>query len=116
MKDVLFTVLLLVGPQMVLGADTVPKFDISRSCSSSVIADFGQTKRDKAGCEQDENNARAAIEKEWNQAAPSDREHCRRLVTVGGNPSYVELLVCLEMARQVKHPDSGTPVETPHAK
>jgi hypothetical protein len=107
--------LLLVSAQVALAADTVPKFDTNRSCSSSIAA-AGMTTRNVASCEQDENNARAAIDKEWSQAAPPDKEHCRRLVTVGGPPSYVELLICLEMAQQVKKFDNGKPAETPHAK
>jgi hypothetical protein len=44
-------------------------------------------------------------------------------VTLGGSPSYVELLTCLEMAKQVKELpaadqlDSGKPIEkSRHAK
>ena len=72
--------------------------------------------RDTAACERDENNARAALEKEWSQFTLSDKAHCVRLGTLGGSPSYVELLTCLEMAKGAKeHPadqmDRREPVE-----
>ena len=106
---------LLLGSQIVLAADTVPKIDIGRSCQSAGAA-AGAATRDKAACEQSENKARATLEKEWSQFTPSDQTSCARLVTLGGSPSYVELLTCLEMAKEAKeHPvdqmDSDKPPE-----
>jgi hypothetical protein len=112
---------LLLGSQVVLAADTVPKFNIGRSCHSAGAA-AGMATRDAAACEHDENNARAALEKDWSQFTPLDKADCTRLMTLGGSPSYVELLTCLEMAKEVKeHPadqmDRREPVEkSPRAK
>jgi hypothetical protein len=104
---------LLLSSQTVLAADQVPKFDTGRSCRSAAV----MATRNTASCEQDENNARATLEKEWSQFTPLDQADCTRLMTSGGSPSYVELLTCLEMAKQVKELpggdqlDSGKPVE-----
>jgi hypothetical protein len=113
---------LLLSSQIVLAADPVPKFDIGPSCRSAGAAAVMAT-RDTAACERDENSARATLEKEWSQFTPSDQARCVRLVTLGGGPSYVELLTCLEMAKQVKEipaadqMDSGGTVEkSRHAK
>lgn len=112
---------LLLGSQVVLAVDTVPKFDTGRSCHS-VSAAAGMATRDAEACERDENNARAALEKDWSQFTPLDKADCTRLMTLGGSPSYVELLTCLEMAKAVKeHPadqmDRREPVEkSPRAK
>ena len=92
---------LLLSSQIVLAADPVPKFDTGPSCRSAGAAVVMAT-RDTAACERDENNARATLEKEWSQFTPSDQASCVRLVTLGGGPSYVELLTCLELAKQVK--------------
>src|SRR5664280_2601182 len=112
---------LLLSSQIVLAADPVPKFDSEPSCRSADAT--GVMGRNEATCESDENNARATLEKEWSQFTPSDQASCVRLVTLGGGPSYVELLTCLEMANQVKEIpggdqlDSGKPVEkSRHAK
>jgi hypothetical protein len=113
---------LLLSSQIVLAADPVPKFDTGPSCRSAGAAAVMAT-RNTAACEGDENNARATLEKEWSQFTPSDQARCVGLVTLGGGPSYVELLTCLEMANQVKEIpggdqlDSGKPVEkSRHAK
>jgi hypothetical protein len=58
--------------------------------------------RDTAACDRDEITARTTLEKEWSQFTPSDKARCGRLVTLGGGPSYVDLLTCLELAKQVK--------------
>ena len=114
---------LLLGSQIALAADPVPKFDIGPSCRSAAVASAVITTRDAAGCERDEDNARATLEKEWSEFTPSDQARCVRLVTLGGGPSYVELLTCLEMAKQVKElpgagqmDNSGTVEKSRHAK
>ena len=112
----LLPILLLSSQIALAAADPVPKFDTGPSCRSTGAAAVMAT-RDTAACERDENNARATLEKEWSQFTPSDQARCVRLVTLGGGPSYVELLTCLELAKQVKeipaadHMDSGKPVE-----
>ena len=108
--------LVLLSSQTVLAADQVPKFDTGRSCRSAGAAAVIAT-RNTAACEKGENSARATLEKEWSQFTPLDQADCTRLMTSGGSPSYVELLTCLEMAKQVKELpggdqlDSGKPVE-----
>ena len=115
--------ILLLSSQIVLAADPVPKFDIGPSCRSAAVASAVIATRDAAGCERDESTARDTLEKEWRQFTPSDQARCVRLVTLGGGPSYVELLTCLEMAKQARELpggdqlDSGKPVEkSRHAK
>ena len=108
--------LVLLSSQTVLAAGSVPKFDIGPSCRSAGAAAVMAT-RNTASCEQDENNARATLEKEWSQFTPLDQADCTRLMTSVGGPSYVDLLTCLELAKQVKELpggdqfDSGKPVE-----
>ena len=102
---------LLLSSQIVLAADPVPKFDIGPSCRSAGAAAVMAT-RNTASCEQDENNARATLEKEWSQFTPLDHADCTRLMTSGGSPSYVELLTCLEMAKQVKELPGGDQLDS----
>ena len=99
---------LLLGSQIVLAADPVPKLDIGRSCRSAGAAAVMAT-RDKAACERDENVARDKLEQEWSQFSPAQRTECVRLVTLGGGPSYVDLLTCLELAKQVKELPAADP-------
>ena len=97
---------LLLSSQVVLAADPVPKFDAGPSCRSAGATAVMAT-RDAAACERDESTARDTLEKEWRQFTQSDQARCVRLVTLGGGPSYVELLTCLEMAKQVKELPQG---------
>jgi hypothetical protein len=114
--------ILLLSSQIVLGADPVPKFGTGPSCWSAGATAVIAT-RDAAACERDENSARDTLGKEWRQFTRSDQTRCVRLVTLGGGPSYVELLTCLEMAKQVKElpggdqKDNGSTIEkSRHAK
>ena len=102
---------LLVGSQIALAADPVPEFDIGPSCRSAAVASAVIATRDAAGCGRDEINARTTLEKEWSQFTPTDQARCGRLVTLGGGPSYVELLTCLEMAKQVKELPGGNQMD-----
>jgi hypothetical protein len=114
---------LLLSSQIVQAADPVPKFDTGPSCRSAAVVSAVIATRDAAGCERDESTARDTLEKEWSEFTPSDQARCVRLVTLGGGPSYVELLTCLEMAKQVKElpgadqmDNSGTVEKSRHAK
>jgi hypothetical protein len=78
-------------------ADSVPKFDIARSCRYE-----GSSKEVVAKCVEDEVEARAALQPLWIQSSAADKASCVRETTIDGTPSYVELLTCLEMARDVK--------------
>lgn len=75
-------------------SDSVPQFDIVRECGfeggSGVSFDR---------CSQDETTALSALKKEWAQSGRADQKACMATTTAGGFASYVELLTCLEMAR-----------------
>lgn len=78
-------------------ADHVPKFDIARECRSE-----GGSAAMQASCAGDEAQARDQLEPLWDQSATADRAVCVRETSTDGSPSYVELLTCLEMARDAK--------------
>ena len=92
--------IILTATQIILAADSVPKFDVERSCRAAGGA--GLPGRDSAECQRDEQDARSKLEKDWSQYSAAQRSQCDGLVTTGGAPSYVELLTCLEMAKQEK--------------
>jgi hypothetical protein len=77
-------------------ADSVPKFDIARECRSE-----GGSKAVLEKCTADEANARDQLQPQWIQFSPQDKAVCIRETSIDGTPSYVELLTCLEMARDV---------------
>jgi hypothetical protein len=78
-----------------------PTFDVNVTCrraAESAVAP-GRTSE---GCKSDEMTARATVAKNWADYAGADRERCTRTASLGGPPSYVDLLTCLEMSKSVK--------------
>ena len=102
--------IILTATQIVLAADSVPKFDLERTCRGTTAADLPG--RDSASCQQDEQDARGKLEKDWSQYSGAQRNQCDGLVTTGGAPSYVELLTCLEIAKQAKELPEDSKMET----
>jgi hypothetical protein len=97
-------------------SDTVPKFDIARECrlESGLNADYDR-------CSEDEGSALRELQKMWTQFAAADKRSCIATTMIGGFVSYVELLVCLQIARDVRDENHspGEPQTTdamrPHA-
>ena len=86
-------------------ADVVPAFDVAPGCRAAVTVMPGTFD----ACMRDEQAARAQLASQWDGFASSDRATCTQNETVGGTPSYVELLSCLQMARDARRlPNSST--------
>jgi hypothetical protein len=92
----------LLGAHLTIAvADPVPTFNVEPSCRQAASGDIG-IKQDMSVCLDDEKGARDQLVKEWGQFAATDRSLCTRLSSTGGAPTYTELLVCLEMARDAR--------------
>jgi hypothetical protein len=90
-------------------SDRVPTFDIVRECRYE-----GGSAANVERCSQDETTALAQLRTEWAQFAGTDQKTCMVTTTTGGFASYVELLTCLEMARDVV--SANTNSKDPRAK
>jgi len=81
-------------------ADDVPKLDYRKSCHVDVSAYPGGG--GNKACLTDEQNARKTLVAQWKRFSPESRARCSRMVTdLIGDQSYVELLTCLQMSRDV---------------
>jgi hypothetical protein len=106
---------IVLASQVALAAEGPPNLNAEPSCKAAADAAAmgsigGGNVRDLASCMRDENEARDQLKKEWAQFAPSEQQRCTSETKTGGSPSYVELLVCLEMIRDAKNPSgSATP-------
>lgn len=82
-------------------ADTFPVFNIEHNCKveTSVTTGVGETLE---SCINDELRAREELKPNWSSFRKADQVTCVRETSLDGTPSYVELQICLEMAR-----DSG---------
>ena len=78
-------------------SDTVPKFDIVRECGFE-----GETTVNFSQCSKNGVAALAQLKTLWTQFVGADKSTCIPEATIGGFASYVELLTCLEMARDVR--------------
>jgi len=90
-------------------SDTVPQFDIVRECHFE-----GGSNATFDRCSQDEAAAFSELKSNWAKFGSVDQKTCMAATTNGGFVSYVELLTCLEMARDVVSANNNP--QDPHAK
>lgn len=80
-------------------AQDVPAFDVGPLCR----AEAKQAPELSGPCMADQKKAREDLVRQWAQFPPESRSKCIRMVSsVAGLQSYVELLTCLQMDRDVK--------------
>src|SRR4029079_10200244 len=93
--------IVLTASHIVLAADTVPKFNVEQTCrrAGEVSVSLGRSAGD---CKRDEEDAHSKLQQDWARCPPSQRTGGVRSSSLGSSPSYVELLTCLEMAKQAK--------------
>ncbi len=100
----------LLGSHLVLAAEAVPQFNVEPGCRAAGVAAIAPN-RTPDSCKHDENEAKAKVEQEWSQFSATDKSHCVQLSRLGGAPSYVELLTCLEMAKAAADLPAGDKLE-----
>jgi hypothetical protein len=90
---VMATVALLV-------ADGPPALDIEPHCRfvASRAAPIGDIKT----CLQVEEDAHQQLVKAWSNFSPTEKDYCLRLSRLGVEPTYTELLTCLELQRDAR--------------
>jgi hypothetical protein len=84
-----------------LAADSVPTFNIEPFCRA--VASRAAPVGDEKICLQEEREARDQLLQRWSQFPPADKIYCERLATTGGDPTYTELLTCLELQRDARN-------------
>jgi hypothetical protein len=78
-------------------ADSVPKYDIARTCRLDHAAASGlAVSESMKNCVRDEKRAFGQLQKQWPKFAAAKRSGCVSQNTIGGTPSYVGLLTCLQ--------------------
>lgn len=79
-------------------ADGPPRFDIAASCRD-VGKSGGGIGRPASACVDDEQRARDQLATKWSQYPAAQRETCVEGAKLGGPPSYVQVITCLEMKK-----------------
>jgi hypothetical protein len=78
-----------------------PKLDVKSTCQRAQPLSSGE-KSAYQGCLDDEMQARHELEKSWPKFKASAQKDCVEVTKIGGAPSYVELLTCLELDKQAQ--------------
>lgn len=93
--------MLVVSSQLVVAvADRVPTFDISRSCRLDLAATAGlSVDQSQKNCVGDEKRARQKLASQWSTFSAPSKAECVPQESIGGTPSYVSLLTCLQMGQ-----------------
>jgi hypothetical protein len=92
----------VVAAPLIAVAQELPKFDTTKSCQGAFAAYTGADKARYEQCLNEEKAAGTQISSTWAQWPARDRTHCAQLAALGGTPSYVEMLTCLQIARDTK--------------
>lgn len=82
-------------------ADGVPQLDMKPGCRAAADS-AASIKRDFDSCLKSEEGARDKLKAAWKEFPAEDRTRCTGMTKTGGPPSYVELLTCVEMARDAR--------------
>ena len=76
----------------------LPKLDIKATCRRAQPLSGQQNAYQ--GCVNDETDAQRELSRTWFDFKPGPRSTCTQETNIGGAPSYVELLTCLQLDKQ----------------
>lgn len=94
------SMIVLSSQLVVTVADGVPKFDINRNCKLDVAATTGlSVDQSTKSCINDEQQARQQLAGQWSKFPAASRANCTSQESIGGTPSYVSLLTCLQLGQ-----------------
>jgi hypothetical protein len=104
MRHIVIATVIALGSILPAGAVTAaerpPRLDVGSSCDAA--AAHGLNGRTRESCMGEENAAQKTLNGNWKNFTARQQARCTDLVHMGGPPSYVELLTCLEMAEQAR--------------
>ena len=79
-------------------AQQVPRLVIEATCKAEQHLIAGD-RNPYDGCMSDETAAERQLQGMWSSASAAHREMCGQEAQIGGTPSYVDMLTCLQMAQ-----------------
>jgi hypothetical protein len=102
----------LAANLLVVAAEQPPHFDVRPSCRAAVSSG-AVAGRTMENCEQSEQDALNQLKGQWTKFKPADRQRCIATSTMGAEPTYTELLSCLEMTLNSAPPQQPPPERRP---
>jgi hypothetical protein len=91
----------LVATTAVANAGPPPKLDVQATCRRAQPLSGGE-KSAYQGCLNDELDAQKELVKTWSSFTAGAQSTCVQETKIGGAPSFVELLTCLQLDKQAK--------------
>jgi hypothetical protein len=85
-------------------AGSPPKMNVEPTCNAAAAYAIA-VGRTKEACLADEHAAESTLAENWSTYSAVDKTQCTATVNMGGPPSYVELLSCIEALRDACGPD-----------
>jgi hypothetical protein len=102
-----FLIKAAMAGSMVLAA--VPNLNVEPSCRAAASTSPGYA----SVCRATEQKANDEVARQWPQLSAAEQAECIPAASPGGgNPTYTELLTCLELARDVRQLRGKTPPTT----
>jgi len=98
----LLPVVLVTASHLVL-ASGVPNLNIAPSCQAAIAAASVGHNRDNGACLREERLAHGKLQQQWHQFSGAERAQCLKLSRLGGDPSYFELLTCLQLTKAAEN-------------
>ena len=92
--------LTLAAPAFAAPAESVPRLDVGPTCHPIDRSDKS-IQIDTERCLKTENDAREQLVRQWADFPAADRALCTQTATLTSMASYVDLITCLEMKRDV---------------
>jgi hypothetical protein len=94
-------------------SDDIPTLDVNPVCHGIAMQgefEEGLQQTSFQQCVQSEQATRDELKKQWSTFTTADKTGCVALAKTGGEPSYTELITCMEMARDVRklHNDANS--------
>jgi trypsin len=102
------------GSRSARGHSAVPAFDVKRSCQGTKAAALSLGWSGPSGprvesCINSEEAAREQLQNRWTGFSVAKRVECVGMTNIGGLPSYIEVLSCLELAQALEMIRATTP-------
>jgi hypothetical protein len=96
--------LILQLPTAIAHADSPPKLNVEPTCNTTAAYAIAVGRTEEA-CLADEHAAESTLAENWSTYSAADKTQCIGTVNMGGPPSYVELLTCIEVMRDACGPN-----------
>jgi len=96
--------MIALGSELVVAVvNGVPVFDVTRTCKLDVVATAGLSDNQSVNaCIRDEKRAQQRLGNQWSKYPASSKAQCIPQEGIGGTPSYVSLLTCLQTNQWVR--------------